>query len=88
MKTIEIKLYQFSELSESAKQKAIENYRNDNTNEDYSYLYGEAHESVKAFHNVFGTNEGNRSWSTCRFDHIDDNILELTGLRLRKYLIK
>lgn len=33
MKTIQINLYKFSELSETAKQTAIENYRN--THNDY-----------------------------------------------------
>lgn len=85
MKTIRIKIYQFDELSEQAKQKAIQDYRR---NEVYTdYIYDDAYESVKKFHDIFGTKEGGTSWLYIRTGHIDDNILQLKGVRLRTYII-
>lgn len=61
MKTIEIKLYKFNELSEEAKQKAIENYRSKGI--DNQFMYDEAYATVKAFENVFQSNSRSRdSW--------------------------
>lgn len=85
MKTIEIKLYKFNELSEEAKQNAIENFRNKGS--VYTdYIYDEAYETVKEFHKVFGTNLGRHSWLDAGIN-FDDNILDLTGLRLRTWII-
>lgn len=85
MRTIELKLYSFEELSEEAKETAIQNYRNKGI--DTSHYWNDAHKSVQEFHKVFGTTEGNRSWLEFYTGHIEDNILELKGLRLRTYLI-
>lgn len=84
-RTIRTKVFKFSELSEAAKQKAIESYRNDGI--DVSYIYDEAHESIKAFNELFGTDEGSRSWLDVRTSNIDDNICSLSGNRLRTYII-
>jgi hypothetical protein len=84
-RTIRTKVYKFNELNETAKEKAIESYRN--VGIDVSYIYDEAHETVKAFHKIFGTDEGSRSWLDVDFSGIDNNILELKGLRLRTYII-
>jgi hypothetical protein len=84
MKTIEIKLYSYSELSEQEKKHAYEQWYQ---NLEFSYIYDDAHQTVKAFNDVFGTEEGRDSWFDVRTGSIDDNILELTGLRLRKYLV-
>lgn len=86
MKTIEITLYKFEELSKEAQQKAINNYRNEGHN-DSEYYYNEAHETVKKFNNIFGTKEGRDSWLDVRTSHIDDNTINLKGLRLRTYII-
>jgi hypothetical protein len=86
MKIKTINVYSFDELNEKAKQKAIDNYRNTNS-DDSQFIYDEANESVIKFHEIFGTNEGSHSWLDCRFDSIDNNILELKGLRLRTYII-
>jgi len=86
MKTIEIKIYSFSELSEKAKQRAIEDYRNSSQNDHY-FIYQEAHETVKEFHNLFKTEEGRNSWLNIRTEHINDDVLNLSGLRLRKYIL-
>jgi len=84
MKTIRTKVYQFSELTESAKQKAIEWYRNSN---DDGYLYAdEIIESVKEVCELFHLKTG-REWSDIRTSHIDDNIMELKGIRLYKYIV-
>lgn len=85
MRTIRTKVYKFSELSEQAKGKAIENYRNGSVDTDF--IYDQAHETVKAFHEIFGTEQGRNSWLDCRCGHIDDNIANLKGLRLRTYII-
>lgn len=85
MKTIEVNVYSFAELSPEAQQTAIENYR-DKGIETQCY-WDEAHKSVEAFHDLFGTNQGYNSWLDVRADRIDDVVLELKGLRLRKYLI-
>lgn len=85
MKTIETVLYKFEELSEEAKETAIEEYRGHGV--DTSHYWQEAHESVKGFHDVFGTKEGTRSWLDINTGHIEDEILQLSGNRLRTYLI-
>jgi hypothetical protein len=85
MKTIELTLYKFSELSNEAKENAINYYLNNI--QEYQYIYDEAENSIKAFNDIFSVNSGLHSWLDYRLNSIDDNILELTGLRLRKYLI-
>lgn len=81
-RTIRIKVYKFNELSEDAKQKAIEDYRSDGI--DTSYNYDEAHETVIKFHQIFGTS---RSWLDVNTSYLDDNLMNLKGLRLRTYII-
>jgi hypothetical protein len=83
MKTIEIQLYSFDELSEGSKQKAIEKERE---NVCVDFIYDEAYSTVKAFNDVFGLSEGGRSWLDCNTSNIEDSILELKGFRLQKYL--
>jgi len=85
MKTIELTLYKFSELSDKAKENAINYYLNNI--QDYQYIYHEAENSIKAFNDIFSVNSGRHSWLDYRLNSIDDSVLELTGLRLRKYLI-
>jgi len=83
MKTIEIKIYSFSELSEDAKEKAINNYRNS----DYDNFYAEElTDSVKAFLELFNIEIYNR-YSHFKLSNIDASILELQGIRLYKWLI-
>jgi len=85
MKTIELKIYSFSELSEEAQQKAISNYRNNGI--DCQYIYDEAYQTIKKANELFNIKEGRNSWLVFSLSHIDDNIMNLKGLRLRKYLI-
>ena len=83
METIELQVYSFSELSESAKRKALNDYVN---REDFAYIYDDAYKTVKEFNDLFKLKEGRNSW--LEYQHnFDDNILELKGLRLRTYLI-
>ncbi len=84
MRTIRIKAYKFDELSDQAKEKAISNYRNsEHYDGDY---YDEVTESVKAVTELFNLKSGNR-YSDLRTGHIDDNILELSGVRLYKFIL-
>jgi len=84
MKTIRTKVYQFNELTEQAKETAINWYRNSN---DDGYLYAdEIIESVKAVCELFNLKTG-REWSDIRTSHIDDSIMELKGIRLYKYIV-
>ena len=81
-----INICTFDELSQTAKDEAISTYR-DSGMLDNSFIYDEAHNSVTAFNGLFGTKEGGRSWLDIRTSHIDDNICQLKGLRLRTYII-
>lgn len=85
MRTIRRKVYKFSELSEQAKEKAVNNFRKNGIDTDY--IYDEAYQTVKEFHKLFGTSEGRSTWLECNTDSIDDNILQLKGVRLRTYLL-
>jgi Fe-S cluster biosynthesis and repair protein YggX len=85
MRTITTTVYSFNELSEDAKETAIQEFRNEGV--DASHYWDEAHDSVKKFHNVIGTREGVNSWLDINTGHIEDDILNLSGLRLRTYLI-
>jgi len=84
MKTIRTKVYSFNELNETAQQTAINNYRNNGIDTDF--IYDDAYNSVKKFHEIFNTKEGRNSWLDVQTGNIDDSILELTGLRLQKYI--
>jgi hypothetical protein len=83
MKTITIELFKFNELSEDAQQVAIENYR---SGDNHCGDVGEVIDSAKAAIELFSLKTSRRysDVSTC---HIDDDILELKGVRAYKYLI-
>lgn len=83
MKTIEVTLYKFNELSEKAKEVAINNERE---NVCVNYIYDDAYCTVKSFNSVFGTSEGSYSWLDVNTSSFDNSILELRGFRLQKYL--
>jgi hypothetical protein len=85
MRTIETIAYNFNELSDNAKENALNEYRCWN---DHSWIYDNASESMNAFHKIFNTKIGRQSYYfTIDTSNIDENILNLSGLRLRKYLI-
>lgn len=89
MRTISVNLYQFSELSEEGKENAIEKWRE----KGIEYFWAdEAFESLRKFCEEFNMDFHNASYSQysiadCRTNNIDDNILELSGIRLRTYIL-
>jgi hypothetical protein len=87
MKTVEIKLYKFSELSDRTKQYAIDNWRN---NETFDWIRDEATSSLNKFAEIF-----NIDWREIDYEEpyrnsysidLDENILSLTGYKLAKYI--
>jgi hypothetical protein len=83
MRTIRTKVYKFDELSEQARGRVIETWRN---NYDNQFYYDEIIDSVKKVIELFNLKTG-REYTDIRTSHIDDNILELKGVRLYKYLL-
>jgi len=90
MKTIELKLYKFDELSDEAKEKAISEYRENNV--EYFWVE-EWKDSLRKFTDYFGIETdwsvGTSSCSYCDMsrNNFDGEILELSGIRLRTYLL-
>lgn len=84
MRTVRTKIYKFEELKKDAQQIAIDHYRNNYLNNDF--IYDDAYNTVKEFNSVFNTEEGRNSWLDVYTDHINDEILELKGFRLQKYI--
>jgi hypothetical protein len=85
MRTIRTKIYKFEELNKEAQEIAIENYRNNNLT--FDFIYSDAESTVEAFCVAFDVKSGSRSWLDCDTSNIEDAVLELTGLRLRKYIL-
>lgn len=83
MRTVRTKVYKFNELTEDAKQKAIQHRRE---HFDNSYIYEDARATVNAFNEIFNTQTSNRSFLEVRTGHMEDDILNLSGLRARTYL--
>lgn len=74
MKTIAVTLYKFAELSEEAKEKAINDYRNSNTDFDFKDLWDSKKEAEKFYndlHNIEGEISGARlyTWIQNNFSH-------------------
>lgn len=84
MRTIEIKVYQFNELSDSAKQHALNKYLQ---YEGFYYLWDDAISTIRAFCDRTSIRTSRNSWAEPSFSHIDDAILELSGFRLRTYFL-
>lgn len=82
MRTVEIKVYKFNELSDQAKKEAI-NKQVEQV--DTSYIYDDARNTVEAFCKAFNVSTYD-SFLEPRTSHVDDNILELSGNKLRKHL--
>lgn len=83
MRTIRIKLYKFSELSDKAKETALNNYRNKGYNDG---SWEEIKATVKEVCELFDLKTG-RQWDDIKTGHIGSDIMELQGLRLYKYLV-
>ena len=86
MQTKRIKVYSFDELSETAQQQAIENARRTDNIQQCDFIYDEAHQTVKAFNDLFNVTEGRREWTDFSTGQIDGDILNLSGTRLATYL--
>lgn len=84
MRTVRTKIYQFNELNDNAKQVAIEKERE---NLCTAFAYDEAHNTVIKFNELFNLKNGSNSWLDCYTSNIDDDILELKGFRLHKYIL-
>ena len=84
MRTIRTKVYSFNELSNEAQQTAIEKFRNNGIETDF--IYDDAEKTVEAFNSLFGTSSGRDSWLDVNTNNFDDDVLNLKGFRLQKYL--
>jgi hypothetical protein len=85
METIQITVYSFSELSKEAKEVAINNFRSQGVDTDF--IYDDAYQTVKKANELFNISEARSSWLDFSLNNIDDNIMDLKGLRLRTWLI-
>jgi len=91
MKTVRIKIYKFNELSEEAKQNAIDYFRSSN---DYFYMGSEILDSINRGLDHFGGELSDYSidWqninnSTYLIKYsVSEDIQQLSGVRLWKYL--
>lgn len=85
MKTKQINVYEFSELSEKSKKKALENYSNTT---DY-HSESETSETVNAFCNAFWVSLDwyDVYWVWYSLNNIEDDVLELSWKKLREYLL-
>lgn len=81
MRTIEVNLYSFNELNEDAQRTALNNFE-----PNVDYIQYEAIDSIKKFAEEFNVRFP-RQYDSPSFTHIDDSILELSGTRLRTYLL-
>lgn len=83
MRTIETKIYTFDELSEAAKQRAINDYNN---NERFEYLFDDANNTIRAFCDIFPAEQGGNSlfYLVAKEDNAyNDNV---RGERLQRYI--
>jgi len=89
MKTIELSVYSFDELSEESKEKVINEFRENNYKNDFIWI-SEVNASFKKFAEIFDI-----KWSVIDYTEpyrneyslvFDDDILALTGHRLAKYI--
>ena len=89
MKTIEITLYKFSELSDNAKQKAIEKWRNDSY-DSQPWFISECNESFEKFAKLFSIDWRNIDYQEPYRNeysiNLDDQIKYLSGQRLATYI--
>jgi hypothetical protein len=82
--TITREIFTFDELSEDARQRAIEKVRGQGIDIDHSHH--EARQSVSAFCDLFDCKTGRDSWLDI-IAHDSETRHDLTGQRLRTYLI-
>ena len=89
MKTVEIKLYKFSELSEEAKDRAIEEWRNGNSFEPVPYQ-SEIEDTLNKFCNIFCIDYSEIDYEEPHRNNykvlLSKNVLALSGVRLMAFL--
>lgn len=85
MRTIETKVYNHSDLL-LPENKDVLNSVVKNWDDDYYYIWNDAHESIKGFHKFFNfSSEGNRSWLDFTLETYED-VEEMEGELLKEYL--
>ena len=86
--TIEKTVYNHSDLLLPENKHILEKIVS-NWNDDYYYIWNEAHESVKGFHKFFGniTKEGNRNWLDYSL-YVSDFEEELKGKDLKEWFLE
>lgn len=82
MRTIEIKVYSFDELNEEAKETALYNFK-----PCIDFIYDDARQTILNACELLGLKTSSNSWLEPDLNCIDDNIMNLSGLRLRKYFL-
>ena len=97
MKTLEIKLYSFDELSDEAKNKAIQNYKKEYCEEIGTFWQEENFNSIKAILNFFDVkikyfeidfSSAARSFINWEFtSDYSEELKNLSGSRLFKYIL-
>jgi len=89
MRTIEVKLFSFDELSEEAKEKAINKFR-DNEYNTTPWFIDDANNTFEKFADLFSIHWQNIDYcEPYRNEYkirLDDNVLTLTGQRLATYI--
>lgn len=82
MKQITINICKFSELSDDAKRKALDNF------EAFTdFIYDDAHDTVEKFCDEFYIRTDSRSWLDYSGNKFDGPINEFSGVRLRTWLL-
>ena len=90
MRTQEITIFSFEELTPEAQQRAIEKYRNSNYND---FCGQEYEDTLKKFSSIFPVKVGNWQVNPWGYSYCDmesqasNEVNDLSGLRLFKYLI-
>ena len=88
MRTIEVKLYSFDELSEEAKEKAISYFRDSESSDPY--FIQDANKTFERFADIFSIHWRNIEYREPYRNEYDiklnDDILHLTGQRLATYI--
>jgi len=82
MRTVRTKVYKFNELTEAAKEKAIEQHRNQGI--DYGW-HAENRQTLEAFADLLPISISNRRFDNISFS-IHGDIEDLKGFRLASYL--
>lgn len=86
MRTINIELYEFKELDEKPKERAIMWYLQNCIYTDH--IYSEAEKGVKAFMELFpGLRSRSLGWLYPDFVGMDDSKLNIKGIQLRKWVV-